>query len=188
LLATLITAVTTGYAGTHNETAMQDLGAFVYAVERNFTDFFSQKNKTPFTTYITALEKLFNDFKRKIEEAITRNGNIDALTKEIYDLIDYTVRQFNIAYTIMKKYNGRPSSDAAIFGTEIKRDFNTEKVFGEIVAKLKVLKCKATKSGEDCLAKKIETIIVMIEKKRKEWGAKSDLALLTGLTYRMNCK
>ena len=186
LLATLISMTGIAY-GTEHETTMQNFGAFVYEVERHFTDFFSQTNKTSFATYITALEKLFTDFKRKIEAAISRGAN-DELTKEINDLVDYALRQFSIACNIMKKYNGKPSSEAANFGTEIKRDFNTEKVFGEIVAKLKVLKCKAVQIGDDALTKKIETIITMIEKKRKEWNAKSDWSLLAGLSHRMSCK
>ena len=186
LLATLISITGMAHAA-ENEATMQDFGTFVYAVERIFTDFFSQTNKTPFATHITALEKLFTDFKRKMEAAVSR-GTSDALTKEINDVIDYALRQFNIACNIMKKYNGKPSSEAANFGAEIKRDFNTDKVFGEIVAKLKVLKCKATQANENSLAKKIETIITMIEKKRKEWSGKSDWSLLAGLSYRMGCK
>ena len=186
LLATLI-SVAGAYANTEHETTMQDFGAFVYSVERNFTDFFSQANKTSYATHMNGLEKLFTDFQRKIEAAVTRKSN-DVLSKDIHDLIDYATQQFGIAHNIMKKYNGKPANEAANFGAEIKRDFNTEKVFGEIVAKLKVLKCKAIEAKEDALAKKIETIITMIEKKRKEWNAKSDWSLLAGLTYRMNCK
>ena len=185
LLASLITM--TGYANVHNETAMQDFGAFFYAIERNLTDFFNQKNKTPFATYITALEKLLNDFKRKIEDGISR-GTTDALTKEINDLIDYATHNFNIAYGIMKKYCGRPSNEALTFANEIKRNFNHQKIFGDIIAKLKTLKCKSLQAGEGDLAKKIETVIIMIEKKRKEWSAKSEPSLFAGLSVRMNCK
>lgn len=186
LLATLISI--TGIAqGGENEATMKDFGAFVYAVERTFTDFFSQSNKASFATHITALEKLFTDFKRKNEASVSR-GTSDELTKEMNDVIDYALRQFNIACNIIKKYNGRPASDASNFATEIRRDFNTEKVFGEIVAKLKVVKCKAVQASDDTLAKKIETVITMIEKKRKEWASKSDLSLFAALTYRMNCK
>lgn len=186
LLATLISI--TGIAnGAENEATMQDFGTFVYAVERNFTDFFSTTNKTPFATCITALEKLFTDFKKKIEVTISRSTS-NGLTKEINDLIDYALHHFNSACTIMKKYNGKPSSEAANFGTEFKRSFNTEKVFGEIIAKLKVLKCKATEAGETDLCKKIETVTTMIEKKRKEWNGKSELALFAGLSHRMGCK
>lgn len=187
LLATLIT-VTNGYPNAvENEATMKHYGAFFYAVERNLTDFFNENNKTPFVTYLTALEKLLNDFKRKIEETVTRS-NTDGLTKEINDLIDYTTHKFSIAYNIMKKYCGRPASDALTFGVEIKRDFNAEKVFGDIVTKLKALEGKALQAHEDTLAKKIETVITMIERKRKEWNAKSDGILLKGLSCRMKCK
>jgi N-acetylglucosamine-6-phosphate deacetylase len=186
LLATLICVTGITY-GAENETSMKDFGTFVYEMDKNFANFFSQNNKTTFNTYIITLEKLFNDFKRKAEVAITR-GNNDALAKEINDLVDYAIRQFTVAYNIMKKYNGKSSNEAMAFGAEIERDFNTEKIFAEIIVKLKVLKDKADKANECTLVKKIESIIMMIDKKRKEWSAKQRLALLTGLTYRMNCK
>lgn len=170
LLATLI-CVTGVAQGAENESSMQEFGTFVYEMDKNFTNFFSQSNKTPFNTYIITLEKLFNDFKRKAEASITR-GNNDAVAKEINDLVDYAIRQFTIAYNIMKKYNGKPSSDAIAFGTEIERDFNTEKIFAEIIVKLKVLKDKTDKATDCALIKKIESIITMIDKKEKN-GAPS---------------
>ena len=186
LLVSLISVSGIAYSS-ENEAVMQDFGAFVYSVERNFTDFFSQANKTAYNTFIIAIEKLFGDFKRKVETTATR-ANPDALAKEINDLIDYSMQQFTIACNIMKKYNGKPSSDALAFGTEIKRDFNPQQTFGNIIAKLKVLKAKAAQTDEACLVKKIDTIITMIEKKKKEWNAKSDVTLLSGLSHRMNCK
>lgn len=186
LLVSLISIANIAY-GSENEAVMQDFGAFVYSVERHFTDFFSQSNKTPFNTFIIAIEKLFTDFKRKIENTTTR-ATSDALVKEINDLIDYALRQFGVAYNIMKKYNGKPAGDALAFGSEIKRDFNPQQTFSTITAKLKVLKNKAIQANETCLVKKIDTIITMIEKKGKEWNAKTDGALLKGLAHRMGCK
>jgi hypothetical protein len=187
LLATLIT-MTNGYIdAAENEIAMQDFGAFFYHVEQTLANFFDQKNKTAFIAYITKLETLFNDFKRKIEEAVTRN-NSDTLTKEINDLIDYTIYKFNIAYNIMKKYCNRSDSEFLIFGTEIERDFNPEKVFGDIIVKLKALKCKAEKAKEKDLVEKIATIVKMVEAKGKQWNAKSRMTLLEGIRCRMKCK
>lgn len=186
LLVSLISISGIAYSS-ENEAVMQDFGAFVYSVERNFTDFFSTSNKTSYNAFIVAIEKLFGDFKRKIETSTTRSNN-DALAKEINDLIDYSMKQFNLACTIMKKYNGKPSSDAFAFGSEIKRDFNPQQTFGNIITKLKVLRGKASQADETCLVKKIDTIITMIEKKKKEWNAKSDVTLLSGLSHRMNCK
>lgn len=188
LLATLIT-VTNGYIGAaENEASVQDLGTFVVIVERNLADFFDQANKTSFTTFITALETIFADFKRKTEEAITRNNNADALTKEINDLVDYTIYKFGIVYSIMKKYCGRPASEALIFGTEIERDFNPEKVFTEIVTKFKALKSKAKKAGDPCLEKKLDSVIKVVEILGKKWNAKSRSVLLLGISHRMQCK
>jgi hypothetical protein len=187
LLASLITAVGIYGNNNNNELAIKEVGAFVHDVERKISDFCNPSNKTPMNNFIIALEKLFYDFKAKIEITITRNNN-DVLTNELYNLTDYILYQFNIACTIIKKYNGRPSSEALIFGAEIRRDFNTEKVFTEIIAKLKTLKCKADQAHESCLIKKIDIIIKMIEIKRKEWNAKSDWSLSQGLVTRMNCK
>lgn len=187
LLATLISLNAYATEGIDNETSVQDYGAFVYAVEKNFSDFFNPGNKTPFSTFIVALEKLFNDFTNKTNNHITRN-NDSALAKSMHDLIDYTNRQFTIACTIMKKYSTKPASEAVAFGTEIKRDFSPEKVFAEIVVKLRAIRCIADKANESSLVKKIDIVITMIEKKRKEWGTKSEFTLVGGLAHRMNCK
>ena len=186
LLTALIT-VTGAYAQSEHATTMKDLATFILDVDRKISDFFSQNNKTPFGTYVIALEQLFSDFKRKVEEIVTRNNNSE-LAKDINDLIDYALRQFTIAHNIIKKYNGKPSSEAAAFGAEIKRDFNTERVFSEILTRLNLLKCKAKQAGESSLIKKIDAVISMIETKKKTWGAKSDLNLFAGLSYRMSCK
>ncbi len=184
LLATLIT-VTGAYAHSEHETTIKDFGTFVFEVDRKISDFFSQNNKTSFGTYVISLEQLFSDFKRKVEEIVTRNNNSE-LAKELNDLMDYALRQFTIAHNIIKKYNG--STDAGSFANEIKRDFNTERVFSQILTKLNTLKCKAKQAGESSLIKKIDAVISMIETKKKTWAAKSDLTLFTGLTYRMTCK
>ena len=179
--------VTTGYAaGTDNEVAIGNLGTFIYNVEQKISDFFNSGNKGSYDTFVKTFEKIFQDFKRKIEPA-TRGGG-DALTQEIYDVLDYALQQFSIAQGIIKKYNGKPSSDATAFSVEIKRDFNTEKVFSEIVTKLKVLKCKAIKADEATLVAKIETVIQLLEKKKKEWSAKADWVLFAGLRVRMDAK
>jgi hypothetical protein len=186
LLATLIFAV--GIAnGSENEKNMDNVGTFVYHIEGRFSDFFSTKDKNPYNAHMIKLEQLLNDFKRKVEESVTRGSN-DQLTQELNDIIDYIVYQFSIAYNIMKKYNGKPASEAMAFGTEIKYGFNTEKIFAEIVTKLTVLKKKAESANECTLATKAQKIITMIDKKRKEWAAKSESTLFTGLTYRMTCK
>jgi hypothetical protein len=169
-----------------NEAAIGSFGKFVYTVEKHIADFFNSSNKTSYSTFVAAFENIFQEIKRSAEPTTRAAG--DALTKEIYDIIDYALQQFTIPFSIIKKYNGKPSSDAQAFGTEIKRDFNTEKVFGELISKLKVLKCKAVKANESGVAKKIETIIIMIEKKRKEWNAKADWVLFAGLRVRMDCR
>jgi hypothetical protein len=186
-LTALITITSSGYAAANNnEAMMQDVGAFVYAVDGRISDIFNQNNRTSLAVLIVALEKVFTDFKRKCDENLTRSN--DELTKDINDLVDYVLYQFSIACSIMKKYCGKPSSEAISLGTEIKRDFNTDKIFSEILTKLRTLKCKVEKNKEHALAKKVEVIISMVEKKKKEWAAKSDVALVTALACRLNYK
>lgn len=185
LVASLMT-VTGACATNSSEAAITNFGKFVYAIEKLISDFFNASNKTAYNTYVIEFEKNFQDIKRSID-TITRGVN-DELTQEIYEVVDYSLQQFNVAYSIIKKYNGKPSTDATAFGAEIKRDFNPEKIFAELIVKLKTLKCKAKQAHESAVEKKIDTIISLIEKKRKEWNAKADWVLFAGLKVRMDSK
>jgi hypothetical protein len=91
-LVTLSTA--TGiYAGcAENENAINNFAKFVYAVEKNIADFFNSSNRTSYVTYVTAFENLLLDFKRSFEPTTRAAG--DAITKEIYEIIDYALQQF----------------------------------------------------------------------------------------------
>jgi len=185
LFISLIT-VTGAYANSDNEIAVSHFGKFVHSVEQQISHFFDSSKKTPYNTCVMELERIFQDIKRTVET--TTRGVSDPLTKEIYDVIDYALQQFNVAYNIIKKYNGKSSTEATAFATEIKRDFNVEKVFTDLLSKLKTLKCKACQAGDTNVVKKLDTIIAMIEKKRKEWNAKADWVLFAGLKVRMDCK
>ncbi|HLC07278.1 MAG TPA: hypothetical protein VJJ26_03760 [Candidatus Babeliales bacterium] len=186
LLASLI-MVTGAYAhNTDNEKAVINLDKFIRAIEGNMSKFFNSCNKTGYNIFVIEFEKIFQGFKRTIEPATRGTG--DGLTKELYGIIDYALQQFNIAYNIIKKYNGKSSSDALAFSTEIKRDFNTEKIFGEIITKLKALRTKAIEANETVLADKIQLIVNEIEQKKKAWSVKPDYVLFAGLKVRMDCK
>lgn len=186
VLAASLIGVTATYANNSSEVAITSFGKFVYAIEKLISDFFNASNKTAYNTYVIEFEKNFQDIKRSAE-SVTR-GVCDELTQEIYDVVEYSLQQFNVAYNIIKKYNGRSSTEATAFGVEIKRDFNPEKIFAELIVKLKALKCKAKAAHESAVEKKIDTIITLIEKKRKEWNAKADWVLFAGLKVRMDSK
>ncbi len=186
VLVSLLTISGAYASSAENETAITHFGKFVFNVEKTIADFFNASNKTSYATFVTAFENILLDFKRSFEPTTRTVG--DELTKLIYEIADYAQQQFSVPFAIIKRYNGKPSSEAPAFSVEIKRDFNTEKVFSELLAKLKVLKTKAVKECETTLATKIETVIAMIEKKRKEWNAKSDFVLFAGLQTRMNAK
>jgi hypothetical protein len=162
------------------------IGKLVYTEEKHISDFFSASVKTPYAVLYDAIENIVQDARKSFEPTTRAVG--DEITKMIYDIADYALQQFSIPLSIMKKYNGKPSSEAGAFSVEIKRDFNAEKVFGELIARLKVLKSKAMKACETELVSKIDTVITMLEKKRKEWNAKSDFVLFAGLKVRMDAR
>jgi len=184
LFASLV-SVMGAYANTQNEALTSNFGAFLFALDKNISNFCNSSVKTPYNILFIELKNILADFKQKIEPM--RNGG-NSLTSEFYALFDYTLSQASVAYGILDQYNGRPSSDVVALATAIRSGFNTELVFTEIIRKLKTLKCKAIEAKEDCLVKKIDAVITMLEKKRKEWNAKADWALLAGLKVRMDCK
>ncbi len=188
-----LSAASTAYTGsTDNEITANNIakvnliGKLAYAEEKHISDFFNPSVKTKYSVLYDAIVNVIQDATRSFEPTTRTVGN--EITKMIYDIADYALQQFNIPLSIMKKYNGKPSSEAGAFSVEIKRDFNAEKVFGELIAKLKVLKSKAMKACETELVEKIDTVIAMLEKKRKEWNAKSDFVLFAGLKVRMDAK
>jgi len=89
---------------------------------------------------------------------------------------------------VFKRYNGKPDSQAVNFATEIKREFDVEKIFTEMVNKLKALRCKAHHAGNKHLVKLIEELAAKIQHKKKVWNGKSNLTLVAGLVHRMKCQ
>ncbi|HSC25381.1 MAG TPA: hypothetical protein VLB80_04180 [Candidatus Babeliales bacterium] len=155
------------------------------AVEKHLSELVNPNNKTSLNIFITALVTMFNDFERKKTDALTRSHSNE--TTMAIDLMGYLLQHGNILLSILKKYNGKPSNQATVFGAEIKKEFNTEKIFGEMISKLQTLRCKAMNSDHKQLIKKIDYLIHIIQKKKNEWNDKKDYMLLTGLAYRMQC-
>jgi len=178
--------VTGSYTYTsHCETSIENVVTVFILSEKNLSGFFNSGNKTPYNTFVEELETILRDFKRSVEET-TRNPN-DELTKATEDLMDYISQHFNILCNIFKKYNGKPATYAADFSVEIKREFNTEKIFSEMITKLKVLRGKACHADNKHLVKRIDYLTHLIQLKKKEWSAKADWLLFAGLTNRMKC-
>jgi hypothetical protein len=186
LLASLVFVTNVSASSIDNEVKLGHIAKSIHSVEQLIAQFFDSGKKISYSRIRMEIEKHLQDVTKMMESATRTSG--DALTKEINDVIDYALQQFSIAYNIIKKYEGRPSTEATAFATEIKRDFNTEKVFGELLGKFKMLKCNACQAGDGNVVKKVDTIIAMIEKKRKEWNAKADWVLFAGLKVRMDCK
>lgn len=165
--------------------SIDKLGGIFMSVERLLADFVNSSNKTPFNTFVTKLGTKLQELQRRIE-TLTRSNN-DIVSAEVDKLMDYALQQFNILYSVFKKYNGKPAAHAKAFGDEIKKEFNTEKIFSEMVVKLETIKTKASHENNKHLLEKIDKLITLIKQKKNEWKQKADLVLWAGLTARMGC-
>ncbi len=181
----MVMASTSLFANHHITNIDNIINVFI-PTEKNLAGFFNSSNKTPYNTFVEELDSILRDFQRKIE-TVTRSHN-DDISVEIDELMDYVAQHFNVLCNIFKKYNGKPATYAADFSVEIKREFNTEKIFGEMIAKLKALRVKAHHADHKHLVKKIDILTQLIQKKKTEWSAKPDWILFAGLTTRLNCR
>src|SRR5260221_7443342 len=154
----------------HHLTNIDSIINVFMPTEKILAGFFNSSNKTPYNTFVIELDSILRDFQRKIE-AVTRSAN-DELSTEIDELMDYVAQHFNVLCNLFKKYNGKPATCAIDFAAEIKREFNTEKIFGEMITKLKALRSKATHADNKHLVKKIDVLTQLIQKKKSEWSAK----------------
>src|SRR3990172_5286272 len=126
--------MTSSYAFTNNncETNIDSIISVFIPAEKILVTCFNSSDKTPFNTIVANLDTILRDFNRKIE-AVAR-GHGGELSTEIDELVDYVAQHFNILLNVFKKYNGKPATSALDFSTEIKREFNTEKIFGEMIS------------------------------------------------------
>ena len=183
VIAVMIMTSAHTFTNDHCETKLDSIINVFIPTEKNLAGFFNSSIKTPYNTFLEELDTILRDFHRKIE-AITRGHN-DELSVGVDELVDYVAQHFNVLFNIFKKYNGKPATHAPAFSVEIQRDFNTEKIFGDIIGKLKALRVKATHADHKRLIKKIDYLSQLIQKKKNEWSAKPDWVLFAGLTTRM---
>ncbi len=172
----------------HDETnreKIHNLSMTFTSVEGDLSQFVDSSNKTPFNIFVIKLRTTLQNLQREIE-TLTR-GHGDELATDIDRLMDYSLQQFNILYDVFKKYNGKSAAQAKEFGEEIRRQFDTDKIFAEMISKLKVLRTKALHAGDKNLVKQIEDLAKKIQQKKTIWTAKTDLSLFLGLTKRMQC-
>lgn len=184
-VAIALMLMTTAYTFTndHYEAKLDNIINVFIPTEKNLAGFFNSSIKTPYNTFLEELDTILRDFHRKIDD--TTRSHSDELSVAVDELVDYVAQHFNVLFNIFKKYNGKPVTYAPDFSVEIKRDFNTEKIFGDIIGKLKALRVKATKIDNKRLIKKIDVLSQLIQKKKTEWSAKPDWVLFAGLTTRM---
>lgn len=171
--------------GDNNKDKISNLKKTFASVENYLSEFVSVKSKTPFNEFVVRIQMKLHNLQRNIEES-TRS-NTTELSKEIDELMDYALQQFSVLYNVFKKYNGKPESQAITFASEIKKEFDTDKIFSTMVRKLKVLKSKADETGDSALADEITHLITEITEKNKRWNAKGNMELLTGIAHRMKC-
>ena len=187
----LITAITFMGSYTYadhddnNQEKISNLKKTFVAVEHYLSEFVSIKSKTPFNDFVLKIREKLQNLQRNIEELTRGHGN--DLSKEIDDLMDYALQQFNILYNVFKKYNGKPDSQALSFAGEIKREFDTEKIFGVLIGKLRILKNKASNTDDKALVEEITGLINDIEKKKRIWNTKGNSELFAGIAHRMKC-
>lgn len=187
----LVTAITFmgSYAsadhGDNNQEKISHLKKTFLAVEHYLSEFVSIKSKTPFNDFVLKIREKLQNLQRNIEESTRSHGS--ELSKEIDELMDYALQQFNILYNVFKKYNGKPDNQALSFAGEIKREFDTEKIFSMLITKLKALKAKACSTDDKALVEEIIALINDIEKKKRIWNAKGNSELFAGIAHRMKC-
>jgi len=169
----------------NNQQKISNLKKTFLAVEHYLSEFVSIKSKTPFNDFVLKMREKLQSLERHMVE-LTRSHNSD-LSKEIDELMDYALQQFNILYNVFKKYNGKSESQALNFAGEIKKEFDTEKIFSILIHKLKILKNKANGTGDKALIEEITALINDIEKKRLKWNAKGNAELFAGISHRMKC-
>lgn len=183
-LIALISVMGSYTYGNQHTTGVENIIEVFVPAEKTLSDFFNSNNPTPYKVFVDKFDVILRDFKRKIE-AITRTHD-DEVSVLINDITDYVAQHFNVLCNIFKKYNGKSSTYFLEFAAEIKREFNTQKIFSEIITKLKVLRGKVADTDKQ-LVKRIDCLIGLIQVKKNEWSAKPDPALLTALSYRMKC-
>jgi len=159
------------------------MGKSFIEIERTLSEFLNPANNTAYATYVITFNRIITEFEKALEN-VTR-ATADVFTPEARDIANYYHQQFNGAVGVIKKYNGKNASDVANFKSDLDAVFNPDVAFTNIIKKLTVLKNKATALNDGELVKKITALISMIEKKRAEWKAKSNMVLFTGLTKRM---
>jgi hypothetical protein len=186
LIAFTVMGFTSVLANDHHTSKVDNIINVFIPSEKVLVRYFNSSDKTPGNTLVEELDSILRDFQRKVD-TVTRSHN-DDISVAIDELMDYVAQHFNVLCNIFKKYNGKPATYAAEFSIEIKREFNTEKIFGEMIAKLKVLRTKAVHADHKHLIKRIDCLMQLIQKKKSEWSAKPDWVLFAGLTTRMNCR
>lgn len=184
-LILLATATVNSYAS-HHEEKIESLSITFTSMENGLSLYVDTGNNTSSNTYLINFNTILHTFEKAVE-TISR-GHDDELSKEINELLEYALQKFNILLDVFKRYNGKPDIQAVNFATEIKREFDVEKIFAEIICKLKNIRSKAQQTGNKHLVKQVEELANKIQQKKKVWSAKSNLTLITGLVHRMKCQ
>lgn len=186
LITAIIFSGSYAYAeqGDNNHEKISHLAKAVVNKERMLWEFVNINNKGSFNDFVFKMTENLKVLQRYVE-GLTRS-HCNALSKEVDELMDYALQQFNILCNIFKKYNGK-KDQALNFAGEIKKEFDIEKTFSILISKLEILKRKATNACDKLLAEEIAALIKIIEDKKAKWNKKGNPELFAGIAHRMKC-
>jgi len=186
-LATTLIVLTTANSYIHaknSTTVIKNLGNFIIKIEDILTQFFNDKDKTPYSEFVLHLGKTISDFEHKLEH-VTRTPD-DSYITDACEIAQYGRQQFNAAYGIIKQYKGKPADQVVKFVQDLQKVFSPDTAFTTLVKKLTALQKKAEETQDENLTHIIQQLIHVIEKKKDKWTP--SLSMLSKLRFRMNCK
>jgi len=176
-------------SATHNTHAVtstaiiKNLGAFIHKIEQQFVGFFDCRNNASYQSYVETMGSILNTYQTQLNVA-TRSAT-DTLQQEAQKIAQDTYYQFNLAFDVIKDYNGKSKDYATDLASKFKRVFDFDRTFNNVKSKLQSLLTKAEEQQDSNLTKIIKRFIAYINRKRNEWNRKSIFDLFAGLCRRM---
>lgn len=185
ILSTLL-ILSTAY-NTHAATStdiIKNLGVFINKIEQQFVVFFDRRNSTSYRSCVNSMDSILNTYQTQLN--VTTRSATNTLQKKAQQIAQYTYHQFNLAFDVIKDYNGKSKDYATDLASKFKRVFDFNRTFNNVKSKLQSLLTQAEKQQDSNLTGIIKRFIAYINQKRNEWGRKSSLDLFTGLCRRMD--
>ena len=183
LAALLILSTAYNTRAVTSTTIIKNLGAFIHKIEQQFVGFFDRRNDASYQSYVNSMGSILNTYQTQLNVA-TRSAT-DTLQQEAQKIAQDTYHQFNLAFDVIKDYNGKSKDYATDLASKFKRVFDFDRTFNNVKSKLQSLLTKAEEQQDSNLTEIIKRFIAYINRKRNEWNRKKQLDLFTGLCRRM---